>query len=297
MTTELEPQPLPSRALQAILEPAAAIVLAWIAAVGLVVHADPLLATLVVLGAGGAFLAGLVGVGGAIVMVPLLIYVPPSLGTGQLTMHDVTGITMVQVLAAAASGVAGHYREGMVDRRVVAFLGSGMMIGSLVGGVGSSLVSSSALQGTFAIMAAVGALMMIVYSGRQPDQPSEWLRRWRKSMGFAASIVIGLVAGAVGAGGAILLIPFLLHVLKLSARYVVGTSLAIVLLGAVMGVAGKLATHQIQGWPALALVAGALPAAQLGAMASLRLRAAHLERLLALFIVGVAIKMWWDILR
>jgi len=297
VTTELEPQPLPSRALQAILEPAAAIVLAWIAAVGLVVHADPLLATLVVLGAGGAFLAGLVGVGGAIVMVPLLIYVPPSLGTGQLTMHDVTGITMVQVLAAAASGVAGHYREGMVDRRVVAFLGSGMMIGSLVGGVGSSLVSSSALQGTFAIMAAVGALMMIVYSGRQPDQPSEWLRRWRKSMGFAASIVIGLVAGAVGAGGAILLIPFLLHVLKLSARYVVGTSLAIVLLGAVMGVAGKLATHQIQGWPALALVAGALPAAQLGAMASLRLRAAHLERLLALFIVGVAIKMWWDILR
>lgn len=297
MTTELEPRPLPNRALDAILEPATALVFAWIAAVFLVVHSDPLLATLVVLGAGGAFLAGLVGVGGAIIMVPLLVYVPPLLGVGRLTMHDITGVTMVQVLAAAASGVAGHYREGMVDRRVVASLGSGMMAGSLVGGIGSRFVSSPALQGVFALMAAVGALMMIFYGGREPGQPSEWLRRWRKSIGVVTSLAIGLVAGAVGAGGAILLIPIMLHVLKLPARYVVGTSLAIVLLGAVMGVAGKLATNQIQGWPALALVAGALPAAQLGAIVSLRLRAAHLERLLALLIVGVAVKMWWDILR
>ncbi|MDO8665486.1 MAG: sulfite exporter TauE/SafE family protein [Gemmatimonadales bacterium] len=297
MTTELEPRPLPNRALEAILEPATALVFAWIAAVFLVVHSDPLLATLVVLGAAGAFLAGLVGVGGAIIMVPLLVYVPPLLGVGRLTMHDITGVTMVQVLAAAASGVAGHYREGMVDRRVVAFLGSGMMLGSLVGGIGSRFVSSPALQGVFALMAAVGALMMIFYSGREPGQPSEWLRRWRKSIGVVTSLAIGLVAGAVGAGGAILLIPIMLHVFKLQARYVVGTSLAIVLLGAVMGVAGKLATNQIQGWPALALVAGALPAAQLGAIVSLRLRAAHLERLLALLIVGVAVKMWWDILR
>lgn len=296
MSIELEPQPLSARALEAILEPATAVVLAWIAAVGLVVHSDPLLATLVVLGATGAFLAGLLGVGGAIVMIPLLVYVPPAIGTGQLTMHDIAGITMVQVFAAAASGVAGHVRAGNVDKRVVAVLGLGMMAGSLGGGAGSRLVSSSVLQGAFAGMAAAGALMMVYYASRQPGPPSEWLRRWRKQVGFAISLPIGLVAGAVGAGGAILLIPVMLHVLKTPARVVVGSSLAIVLLGAASGVVGKLVTDQIPGWPALALVAGALPAAQLGAAVSHRLRVRHLERLLAALIVGVAIKMWWDIL-
>src|SRR5574341_1449648 len=99
------PRPAWGRAIDAILEPATALVLAWIAAVGLVVHADPLLATLVILGAAGAFLAGLMGVGGAIVMIPLLLYVPPALGTGRLTMHDVAAVTMVQVLAATSSGL------------------------------------------------------------------------------------------------------------------------------------------------------------------------------------------------
>jgi uncharacterized membrane protein YfcA len=211
-------------------------------------------------------------------------------------MHDIAGVTMVQVFAAAASGVAGHVRAGNVDKRVVAVLGLGMMVGSLAGAAGSRVLSPSVLTGAFATMAATGALMMVAYASREPGEPSERLRRWRKYLGFAVSLVIGLVAGAVGAGGSILLIPVMFHVLKTPARVVVGSSLAIVLLGALTGVIGKLATGQIPGWPALALVAGALPAAQLGAAASHRLRVSHIERLLAAMIVLVAVKMWWDIL-
>ncbi|MEK6768098.1 MAG: sulfite exporter TauE/SafE family protein [Gemmatimonadota bacterium] len=297
MTTELEPRPLPSRALEAILEPATALVFAWIAAVFLVLHSDPLLATLVVLGAGGAFLAGLVGVGGAIIMVPLLVYVPPLLGVGRLTMHDITAVTMVQVLAAAASGVAGHYREGMVDRRVVATLGAGMMIGSLAGAVGSRWVRGDVLQGVFAAMAAAAAIMMIALRNPEPALAGGALERWRKPLGFGMALVVGVLAGAVGAGGAFLLMPLMLYVLRIPTRAAMGSSLAVVLAGALMGVAGKLFTGQIPGWPALALVAGALPAAQLGAATSRKLRATQLKWILAVIIAAVAVKMWWDILR
>jgi uncharacterized membrane protein YfcA len=297
MAIRLEPQPLSTRALEAILEPATAVVLAWLAAVGLVVHADPLAATLVALGAVGAFLAGLVGVGGAIVMIPLLLYVPPWIGTGRLSVHDVTAVTMVQVFAAAASGLAGHVREGFVARRVVATMGGGIMIGSLVGAAGSRWLPAAFLQGLFATMAAAAAVSMVAFRSYEPATGELAPIRWKKTVGFTLSLMVGLVAGAVGAGGAFLLIPLMLYVLHVPPRTVIGSSLAIVLLGAATGVAGKLVTGQLPGWPALALVAGALPAAQLGAAASRRLQASQLKALLAAVIALTAVKMWWDILK
>lgn len=292
----LEPRPLANRALDAILEPGTALVLAWIAAVGLVVHSDPLLATLVALGAGGAFFAGLLGVGGAIVLIPLLVYVPPALGTGHLSMHDIAAVTMVQVFVAAAAGMAGHLRDGFVDRRLVLDLGSGMMVGSLAGAIGSRWISAAALQGVFAAMAAAAAAMMIAFGRREPGSAAGGAQRGRLP-GFLIALGVGLLAGAVGAGGAFLLIPLMLYVLHIPVRVAVGTSLAIVFLAAAAGVAGKAITHQVPGWPALALVAGALPAAQLGSATSRRLHTKQLRFVLALTIVVIAVKMWWDILR
>lgn len=296
MSSPLEPQPLASRALEAILEPATALVLAWIAAVLLVVHSDPLLATLVVIGAVGAFVSGLTGVGGAIVMIPLLLYVPPWLGTGQLDIHVIASITMAQMFAAAASGMVGHLREGFVDRRVVFTLGAGIMIGSLIGAVASRWLPASWLQGIFATMAAAGAVMMLALRSRSAEA-AESAPPWSRPLGFSLALGVGLLAGAVGSSGGFLLIPLMLYVLHVPARITVGSSLAIALAGVTTGLAGKLLTGQLPGWPALALVAGALPAAQLGAAASTRLKSGQLRIILALIIAAVAIKMWLEILR
>ena len=62
--------------------------------------------TLFILGFCGAFVSGLVGVGGAIVMIPLLYYVPPLLGAGELPIQQVAGLSMTQVVAAAQIGRA-----------------------------------------------------------------------------------------------------------------------------------------------------------------------------------------------
>jgi uncharacterized protein len=297
VTTEHEPsRRLVGRALDLILEPATAVSVAWLAALAVVVHTDPLLATLMTLGAAGAFVAGLVGVGGAIVMIPLLLYVPPLIGTGRLTMHEVAGATMVQVMAASASGVAGHLREGAVSRVVVVTLGSGAVAGSLAGGLLSRWMNADLLQGVFAAMAAAAAVIMIAFNRRpEPETGAPVLRR--RGLGFVLALGVGLLAGAVGAGGAFLLVPLMLYVLRIPARIAVGSSLAVALAAAVSGVIGKLLTLQIPGWPALALVAGALPGGQLGAAVSKRLRVEQLRTVLAILIAAVAVKMWWDILR
>ncbi len=294
MTVRLEPHPLASRALGAILEPATALVLAWVAAALLIVHSDPLLATLVVLGGVGAFVAGLTGVGGAIVMFPLLLYVPPWIGTGRLGLHEIAAITMVQVFAAAASGLAGHLREGFVDRRLAVTLGAGMMLGSLVGAVTSRWLPGEALQGIFATMAVAGVVMLLATKDH-PDGTEAG--PWHTATGFTLALGVGLLAGAVGAGGAFLLIPLMLSVLHIPPRVAVGSSLAIALAGAAAGLAGKFLSGQVPLWTALALVAGALPFAQLGAATSTRLRTGQLRVILALLIGAVAIKMWLEILR
>src|SRR5260370_17420887 len=71
--------------------------------------------TLVLLGGVGAFVAGLLGVGGAIVMIPLLLYVPPLLGVGSFDVKTAAATTMAQVLGAAGSGVVAHGRHRAVN--------------------------------------------------------------------------------------------------------------------------------------------------------------------------------------
>jgi hypothetical protein len=63
---------------------------------GIIIYGNPF-----ALGLGGGFLSGLLGLGGAIFMIPLLLYVPPILGVGHLDIKQVAAVSMVQVLAAS----------------------------------------------------------------------------------------------------------------------------------------------------------------------------------------------------
>src|SRR5437867_6780839 len=94
--------------------------------------------TLTSLGFVGAIVAGLLGVGGAIVMIPLLLYVPPLLGVGALDMKSVAGVTMAQVFVAALSGMIAHRRHRAVHARLAWIGGTAMATGSLIGALVSS---------------------------------------------------------------------------------------------------------------------------------------------------------------
>src|SRR5262245_52334761 len=96
--------------------------------------------TQVLLGQAGTFVAGLLGVGGAIVMIPLLLYVPPLLHVGGLDVKSVTGVTMVQVFVAAVSGVIAHRRARALHGRLTWVGGVAMAAASLTGALASKHV-------------------------------------------------------------------------------------------------------------------------------------------------------------
>lgn len=248
------------------------------------------------LGFAGAIVAGMLGVGGAIVMIPLLLYVPPLIGVGVLDMRDVAGITMVQVFAAAVSGVIAHRRHRAVNERLAWVGGISMAAGTLAGALVSSLVPSSGLLLVFALMAtaAAGMLFLPLETVGQPIFGEKV--EFSTSRAIAVATGVGLGAGLVGAGGAFLLVPMLLYVVGIPIRVTIGSSLAITAVAAVSGVAGKLATGQVPLAPALAVIVGALPGAQIGSYFSARVPGRVLKALLAVVVVVSAVRVWWDVL-
>ncbi len=253
--------------------------------------------TLVGLGFIGAFVSGLVGVGGAIVTLPLLYYVPPLLGVGGLDIKHVAGVTMAQVFAAAAVGAWTHGRRAMVHRRLALTGGGAMAAGALVGAIGSRYVSGRALLAIFAVMTTVALPLMFV-APVPPVAPGEGTRkRFSRPAAIGYPGAIGIVSGVIGAGGAFLLVPVLIALLRIDVRVSIGTSLAMTGVSALMGLLGKALTGQVPVGPAVAVVIGSLSGAPLGAKVSQRAPVSLLRLVLAGLIALVTVRVWADVFR
>ena len=255
-----------------------------------------LLLTLVVLSLAGAFVAGLVGVGGAIVMIPLLLYVPPLLGVGRLDVKTVAAVTMVQVFVAAVSGVIVHRRRRAVRPDLALLGGLAMAAGSLIGALSSKYADDHMLLLVFGLM-TLAALALLFVPTEMVGQPIFAERvEFNRPRALAVCLGVGLVAGLVGAGGAFLLVPLLMVVVRIPIRITIGSSLAITALAATAGVTGKVVTGQVPLMPTLAVMLGAVPGAHIGAIVSRRLTGAGLRRVLFIVILISAVRVWWDLL-
>lgn len=248
--------------------------------------------TLLVLGFAGAFIAGLVGVGGAIIMIPLLYYVPPLLGVGTLGIAEVTGLTMAQVLVATVSAVIVHGRLGVVHRELALFGGGAMAIGSLGGAIASRYVAGWVLLLDFALMAtaAVPLMFLPVTALKREATPAEVTLN--RALAVVVAGGVGVMAGLVGAGGAFLLVPLFIVVLGIPVRVTIGSSLAVTAVASPAGFLGKLVTAQIPLWPAVFVLSGAALGAQLGARTSHRVNTRVLRIVLAVLIALSAIRVW-----
>src|SRR6266571_492287 len=104
-----------------------------------------LVATLVGVGFLGAFFSGLLGIGGALVMFPLLLYVPLLVGVGQLDVKAVVGVTMALVFVAAVSGFLAHRRHHAISAQLTRIGGVAGPPGSFVGARASKWVDDTCL--------------------------------------------------------------------------------------------------------------------------------------------------------
>jgi len=254
------------------------------------------LVALVFLGLGGGFLSGLLGLGGAIFMIPILLYIPPMLRVGQLDMKQVAAVSMVQVLAASISGIIVHNKNKFVSRSLLLYMGLFNALGNLMGSVFSKYTKSASLLAIFATMAVIAAVVMFVPKREQGEDIPPDEVRYNKPLASAVSLAIGCFGGMVGAPGAFIYIPVMIYLLNIPTRIVIGSTLGIVALGAIMGTIGKMATGQII-WPyAIALVIGTIPGAQVGGRMSKKVNTRHLRFAIAVIIAVTGIRMWYQVL-
>lgn len=249
-------------------------------------------ALLFVLGLAGGFFSGLLGLGGSVLMVPLLLFVPPVFGFPALDMKQVGAITIVQVFFASLAGMAVHWRNRFVHKELVLTMGGTSALAALAGGLLSDVVNARSLLLLFTIVATAAAVLMFLAPREEdPDVTSDSVR-FRKPLAVAIALAVGLVGGLVGAPGAFIYVPLMMYVLRIPTRVTVASTLAIVLLTAASGLAGKVVTGQVDWGLALALVAGAVPGARAGAYVSRRVRAGVLRWMVTVVIWGSVLQLW-----
>jgi uncharacterized membrane protein YfcA len=242
-------------------------------------------------------LSGLLGIGGGIVMAPALLYLPPAFGFHALDMRQVAGLTITQGLFACLSGAWRHDRYRSVSRRIVISMGSAIAVAALTGSVVSRWVANEVLMVIFAVLAAVAALMM--WLPKSEEREAQDPNACRFNIPFAVSIAVGIgfLGGLVGQGGSFILIPLMLHVLRLPTRVVIGSNLALVFLASLAGFVGKAATGQVPLLPAVLLVVAAVPGAQIGGILSHRTSPRWLRTTLAVVVALAAAGMITDVIN
>lgn len=162
------------------------------------------------------------------------------------------------------------------------------------GAVLSKYVGQDTLIAIFALLALVAAGLMLLPKDEGDDKSIGI--ELNRLLAILVSVAVGFLGGRVGQGGAFILIPLMLYVLKLPTRITIGSSLGIVLFSAAAGLIAKLGTGQIVLPLALALAVGAVPGARLGGYVSKRVSTRTLRGVLAALIGLTAANMWWGLL-
>lgn len=243
------------------------------------------------------FFSGLLGIGGGILMFPLLLYLPPLLGLGPVGVKSITGLTMIQGFFSSLSALFFYNKHNLVNRKLVLTLGLSLFSSSLLGSFLSAAVSDRLLLQIFGVLAFIAALLMLIPRSYARDELSGENVVFSVPTAVIIGVTLGFLIGLVGQGGAFILIPLMLYLLKIPLRVALGSTLAIGLFSSSAGLAGKLATGQVPLQMAAALLLGAMPAAQLGSLVGKRTKTSYLRWLLAMIIIGTAVKIWADILK
>ncbi|MEX0319504.1 MAG: sulfite exporter TauE/SafE family protein [Ruegeria sp.] len=253
----------------------------------------------------GGVLAGLLGVGGGIVIVPALYFALSLSGNDPaLTMQVAVGTSLATIVFTSLSSGWGHYRRGALDMALLRRWAPAILAGVIIGGLLGGLVSGYILVAVFACVAGLVATDMIF---RKPDSTAS-PRSFSSGTWAATGVLAGGVSAMMGIGGGTVCVP-VLNFLGYDIRRAVGTSAAI---GFVIGLPGALiyaATGLGQpGLPPYSLGYVNLVAAMLiipltASFAHVGVRIAHsipqraLRLAFGLFLMLTSLRMFFDLVR
>ncbi|MGI9356693.1 MAG: sulfite exporter TauE/SafE family protein [Rhizobiaceae bacterium] len=274
------------------------------------------------MGAGVGFLSGMFGVGGGFLMTPLLIFynIPPAVAVATEAN---------QIVASSFSGALAHFRRGTVDIKLglmlllggIAGAGLGVLIFGKLRELGQLDLIISILYvvflGTIGSLMVVESLNAIRKSRRKDDETppalprqQTWIANLPLKMRFersqlylsvipviALGMLVGILASIMGVGGGFIMVPAMIYLLRVPTNVVIGTSLfQIMFVTAFTTIAQSTANQTVDIVLAIILMIGGVIGAQFGAQMGQKLRGEQLRALLGIIVLGVCIRLGWDLI-
>jgi len=242
------------------------------------------------------FLSGLVGIGGGIIMAPILIFLPAWVGLPPLTMKIVAGLTIMQGLIGCLMGAIHHKKFNFVSGQLLGHMGVPIFLMSFIGGYLSHFVSNALLLILFATLALAASILIFIPVKGDSENPDVNQLDFKKYRAVMVSAGVGLLGGMVGQGGSFILIPLMTSYVQIPTRIAIGSNLAIVTLATSAGFLGKAISGQIEWWFTIPILISTIPATYIGSMVSKEVSFVWLKRILAVLIAVAAVRIWISIL-
>lgn len=254
------------------------------------------------IGGFAGLLAGLLGVGGGLVIVPFLVWIFVQQGISpEWVMHLAIGTSLATIVFTSIASVRAHHKREAVRWDLFWLLLPGIVVGGWCGAQLARVVDTAFLQYLFATFELLVAIQ--VGFGLQPGAHHK-MPEWRGSV--VAGGVIGSVSAMVGIGGGTMTVPWLVWN-RIVVHQAVATSAAVGLpIAIAAGLGFVWSGWGAEGlpvwssgflyWPAfIGIVLMSVLTAPLGARWAHQLPASALKRIFALFLLLIALKMFWGL--
>ena len=241
---------------------------------------------MLVIGILGGFISGLVGIGGAIVIYPALLLLPPLFGLPTYSAYIASGLTSSQVFFSTLSGSLKAYKNKNFSRTLILNMGSGMVIGSILGALLATVFNSQFVNVIYIIIALLALILMFI-----KVTPSTSHIKFNRLLLITIGGIIGLVSGIVGAGGAFIIIPVLLVIFKLPMNMVVTNSIVIAFISSIGAFIIKLLQGYIPINSAIPLILGSILFTPLGMKIGQKIPDSIQKGIVSILIVIAIIKL------
>lgn len=230
-------------------------------------------------------------------------YVPVLLVAG-MEFHEASTTSLFMIMLASLAATLVFGRKKTVDWKLLLSIVPLAILGSFAGGYVAHFVSALILKVIFAVVLTIAAFFMLrpATEGQSPSFMPKWLcwdrcygeYRYQISMGLLipATAVAGFIAGMIGVGGGLFVLPLLILLFGCPTRIAIGVSSTYVGIAALPGFIGHLVGGSAFNiWVALPLAAAAFAGATVGPMMSLKVSVARLRYVLAIVLAVLAIWM------
>jgi uncharacterized membrane protein YfcA len=247
-------------------------------------------------------IGGMLGVGGGVLLVPLLT------GVMHVPIHQAIGASLVSVIATSSAAGSVYIGHGLTHTKLSMVLEIATTIGAIVGSLIAASIHPRWLEGLFALMLLATALGMRSLRTDEHPAPTGLLdTRYRDpttghwvdygvrhlGVGMGASVAAGMLSGLVGVGGGVVKVPIMAVVMRVPLRAAVATSNFMIGVTAASGAIIYFSRGLVAPHVAVPAALGVLIGASIEPRLGVKVRSAKIKHVFIVLILVFAVEMGW----